>query len=162
MGQNRDLISAVARLSRMLRRHPVEKDALSRMSVHVLRVVQENDGIRATELAELAEVRPASMTETLNRLEREGYVTRERDAADFRAKRVFVTEKARAQYQERTRGHQEENDRLLACLTEEEAETFLSVCGKLCAVLEREHPDSHRREDRHRKQEHHHKEEAHE
>ena len=116
MGENRDLVAAVARLSRMLRRHPVEKDSLSRMSFHILRLVQENDGIRATELAELVEVRPASMTQALNRLEQEGYVTRERDAADSRAKRIFVTEKAKARYEEHTRGQRQENDRLLGTI----------------------------------------------
>lgn len=160
MNQDKDLITAIARLSRMMRRHPVEKDSLGRMSFHVLRAVHEKDGIRATELAELLEVRPASVTEALNRLERDGYVTREKDAADSRAKRVFVTEKARAQFEERTRGQQEENDRLLACLTEEEADTFLAICGKLCAFLEQEHCDASRKEGRmprhNNKREHHH------
>ena len=162
MGENRDLVAAIARLSRMLRRHPVEKDSLSRMSFHILRLVQENDGIRATELAELVEVRPASMTQALNRLEQEGYVTRERDAADSRAKRIFVTEKARARYEEHTRGQRQENDRLLACLTEEETDAFLMLCGKLCAELEREGADAPRKEGRDHRHHHYHKEETHE
>lgn len=143
MGQSKDLVAAVARLSRMMRRHPVEKDSLSRMSVHILRAVQENDGVRATELAGLMGVRPASITEALNRLERDGYVIREKDAADSRAKRVFVTQKARAQFEERTRGQQEENNRLLSCLTDEEADAFLTICGKLCAFLEQDSQHNH-------------------
>lgn len=146
MGQNKDLIAAIARLSRMIRRHPVEKDSLGRMSFHVLRAVPENEGIRATELAELVNVRPASMTEALKRLERDGYVIREKDAADSRAKRVFITEKARAQLEERMLGQQAENNRLLSCLTDEEADMFLTVCGKLCAFLEQESADVPRKE----------------
>lgn len=149
MGENKDLVTAIARLSRMMRRHPVEKDSLSRMSFHILRVVQEKDGIRATELAELVGVRPASITEALKRLERDGYVIREKDAADSRAKRVFVTQKARAQFEERTRGQQAENNRLLACLTDEEADAFLAICGKLCDALEQTHSDACRKGGRH-------------
>jgi DNA-binding MarR family transcriptional regulator len=136
MSQNQDLIFAITRLTRMLRRHPVEQDGLSHASHHILRIVQENDGIRAAELAQLMAVRPASMTQALNRLEQEGYISRKRDESDSRAKRVFVTEKARAQYQEHIRSRQADNDRLLACLTAEETEAFLAICDKLCAVLE--------------------------
>lgn len=152
MDQEKDLIAAIARLSRMMRRHPVEKDSLSRMSFRVLRTVQENDGIRATELAELTEVRPASITEALKRLERDGYVTREKDTADSRVKRVFITEKARARFKEHTCNHRAENARLLSCLTEEEADMFLMVCGKLCAFLEQDSPSASHREGRHHKQ----------
>lgn len=154
MNQNQDLIAAIARLSRMLRRHPMEKDSLSRMSLHVLRTVQEHDGIRATELAERLGVRPASMTEALNRLERDGYVTREKDAADSRAKRVFITGKARTQFEEHVRSQQAENDRLLACLTEAETDAFLAICGKLCAFLEQETHSGPREENRRHKHEH--------
>jgi DNA-binding MarR family transcriptional regulator len=148
MSQNQDLIFAITRLTRMLRRHPVE-DGLSHASHHILRIVQENDGIRAAELAQLMAVRPASMTQALNRLEQEGYISRKRDDADFRAKRVFVTEKARAQYQEHIRSRQADNDRLLACLTAEEAEAFLATCDKLCAVLEADRQDQKIKEEPH-------------
>ena len=154
MGQSKDLVTAIARLSRMMRRHPVEKDSLSRMSVHILKAVQENDGVRATELAGLMGVRPASITEALNRLERDGYVIREKDVADSRAKRVFVTQKARAQFEERTRGQQAENNRLLSCLTDEEADTFLAICGKLCAFLEQDSQHSHHHHNQPREEKH--------
>lgn len=151
MNNNNDLIAAVARLSRMMRRRPVEDDALTHMGYHILQAVQQNDGIRTTELAELVGVRPASISEALGRLEHDGYVTREKDAADSRAKRVFITDKTREQFEQRAKSKQEENDRLLACLTEDEATMFLTVCDKLCAFLEQEDPSAvHKREDHHR------------
>lgn len=140
MNQNKDLIAAVSRLSRMLRRHPIERDSLGHMSFHILRAVQEHDGIRAAELARLMEVRPASITEALNRLERDGYVLRKKDAVDSRVKRVFLTDKACTQFQKRARDQEAKNQLLLTSLTEEEADTFLTVCSKLCQVLEQEFP----------------------
>lgn len=140
MSQSKDLIAAISRLSRMLRRHPVERDSLGHMSFHLLQAVQEHDGIRAAELARLMEVRPASVTEALNRLERDGYIIRKKDAVDSRAKRVFLTDKALSQFQERARDQEAKNLLLLACLTDEEASLFLHVCGKLCDVLEQKFP----------------------
>ena len=98
-------------------------------------------------------MRPASVTDALNRLERQGYLTRERDESDARAKRVFLTERARAEMDAQEKSRREENERLLKCLTEEEAAVFLSACGKLCAFLaqEDEEQDHHNREYHHRR-----------
>lgn len=144
MDSSKDLIAAAARLSRMIRRHPMENDSLSHMGYRVLRAVQQNNGIRTKELAEQAGVRPASISEALNRLENDGYVIRVKDASDSRVKRVYITDKTREQLEERTKIKQAENDRLLACLTEEEATVFLTACDKLCACLAQDTP-AHRR-----------------
>lgn len=105
---------------------------------HVLHLVMDHDGIRTTELAELAGVRPASITDALNRLEKNGFVVREKNAVDSRVKRVYITHKTRKEIEIRTRFKRERNAKMLSCLTDEEAEMFLAACQKLCAFLESE------------------------
>ena len=133
MDENQDVIGAVARLFRMMRRRPLKHEELPHMSYRILWVLRHNDGIRASELVGQLEMRPASVTDALNRLERQGYLTRERDESDARAKRVFLTERARAEMDAQEKSRREENERLLKCLTEEEArgqnQPILKVSG---------------------------------
>lgn len=138
MNDKKDLIAAVAKLSRMMRRHPREGDEMSYTAHHLLHMVMEEDGIRTTELARMAGIRPPSMTDALDRLEKNGFVVRKRDEADSRIKRVYITEKTRKEMEIRTQVKRERNARMLSCLTEKEADAFLSACEKLCAFLESE------------------------
>lgn len=53
------------------------------------------EGIQVAELTKLAHVRKQSMTQTIEELERLGYVERRPDPRDKRARLVFVTERGR-------------------------------------------------------------------
>jgi DNA-binding MarR family transcriptional regulator len=55
----------------------------------------EEDGLRMGELAERARLSKQTMTTMVRLLERDGLVTRERDATDGRAFRIGLTERAR-------------------------------------------------------------------
>ncbi len=59
----------------------------------VLVVLWEEDGIVQRELAERMVIEQATLTRTLDRMERDGFVERRRDEHDRRRFRVFVTEK---------------------------------------------------------------------
>lgn len=146
MEQKPDLIAGISRLYRMMRRHPREDDQMTYTGNHILHLVMENDGIRATELAERAGMRPASITDALNRLEKNGFVSRQKDPTDSRVKRVFITQRTRQEIEVRTRFKRERNEQMLSCLTEEEAEAFLAICGKLCAFLESDNGGNHGKE----------------
>ena len=138
MNNSMDLIEAIARLSRMMRRQGKNDKVLdlSPMGHHVLRIIMKHDGICVTELALLADVRPASITEAVDRLVKMGYVVKEKDPVDSRVKRIYITDKTREFIEEHTKVKQERNQRMLSCLTKEEADTFFTVCNKLCAFLE--------------------------
>ncbi len=58
----------------------------------VLVVLWEEDGIVQRELAERMVIEQATLTRTLDRMERDGFVERRRDESDRRRFRVFVTE----------------------------------------------------------------------
>ena len=55
----------------------------------------EKEGVTQTELAEYVMIQPATVTNMLQRLEREGFVERRPDNEDQRISRVYMTEKGR-------------------------------------------------------------------
>ena len=57
--------------------------------------VWEKEGVTQTELADYLMIQPATVTNMLQRLEREGFVERRPDIADQRVSRVYATEKGR-------------------------------------------------------------------
>jgi DNA-binding MarR family transcriptional regulator len=72
------------------------------------------------EIAHRLHISPASVTNSLKRLERDGWITRQRDSKDQRMVRVYLTGKAKA-LQERIRGSFDELDtELKAVLTDKE------------------------------------------
>lgn len=58
----------------------------------VLRVLWAEEGVTHSELAEMLHVQPATMTNTLKRMEKAGFVERRHDAADQRVSRVYLTD----------------------------------------------------------------------
>jgi len=61
----------------------------------VLRVLWQEEGVTHSELAEKLRVQPATMTNTLKRMEKAGFVERRHDAADQRVSRVYLTDAGR-------------------------------------------------------------------
>jgi len=59
----------------------------------VLVVLWEQDGIVQRDIAERMVIEQATLTRTLDRMERDGFVERRRDENDRRRTRVFVTER---------------------------------------------------------------------
>ena len=73
---------------------------LNHLGVHVgqemfLCELWANEGITQTELAERLLLQPATVTNSLQRMEREGFVERRTDAEDQRISRVYLTDKGR-------------------------------------------------------------------
>jgi DNA-binding MarR family transcriptional regulator len=61
----------------------------------VLMRLTQSDGLSQKELARRVQVRPATMTVMINRMEKSGLVKRMQDERDQRVSRVFLTEKGR-------------------------------------------------------------------
>lgn len=86
------ILNDVARLLRTVFDRKVKSLGLTRSQWWVLTHLFRNDGATQSELAEILEVEKATLGRLLDRLEQNGWVRREGDAADRRAKRVFLTE----------------------------------------------------------------------
>ena len=76
------------------------EELLSEIGLHtgqemLLCALWENEGITQTELADYVMIQPATVTNMLQRLEREGFVERRPDIEDQRISRVYTTAKGR-------------------------------------------------------------------
>ena len=75
-------------------------ELLTEIGLHVgqemiLVMLEDNEGITQTELAERMMIQPPTLTNSLKRLEREGFVMRRPDPDDQRVSRVHTTRKGR-------------------------------------------------------------------
>lgn len=96
--QQRDfafLLHDVARLLRTVADQRVRALGMTRAQWSVLLRLDRNQGLKQTELAELLDLAPISLTRLVDRLCRNGLVERRADPSDRRAKRLFLTPKAR-------------------------------------------------------------------
>ncbi|WP_255217951.1 MarR family winged helix-turn-helix transcriptional regulator [Lactobacillus delbrueckii] len=62
-----------------------------------LALLSKNEGMKQAELARFTRVRPSSISEVVDRLERHGLIERRRDNSDHRVFRLYLTEKGREQ-----------------------------------------------------------------
>jgi len=89
------ILSQVCRLSHARGHELLHKLDLHRGQHNILRALWAQDGLTHTELAQAAHVRPATITTTVQRMEKAGFVTRARDAKDQRVSRVYLTQSGR-------------------------------------------------------------------
>ena len=132
-----DLQEHILRVARMLRRHPAGEQ-VSRGRLRLIRVILAEEGIKTADLAQRLDIRPSSLTDLLKRMEENGEVLRLRDEQDARISRVYLTEKAKADFARRQAERQRQAARLATCLDEAERAAFCATCDKLCAFLEAE------------------------
>ena len=86
------ILNDVARLMRTTFDRRVKALGLTRSQWWVLNHLFRNDGVTQSELADILEVKKATLGRLLDRMEQKGWVRREGHAGDRRAKRVFLTE----------------------------------------------------------------------
>ena len=137
MEQNNDLTRSALKLMRAMRRRPMQNAPEFPPAVgRTLMMLQANDGASPAELCECMDVRPSSMSELLGRMEEHGLVRRVSNEADKRATKVFLTDTGSEAVQRIQARFREENDRLAACFTAEEAAQFCALCDRLSAHME--------------------------
>lgn len=101
----------------------------------VLHIIADNNGLNQKELAELLDIRSASMSELLNKLERSNLITREKDETDKRITHVFLSADGR----ELVKSSQNQDnfaETLFEELSDSEKCSFYTVLKKLCASFE--------------------------
>jgi DNA-binding MarR family transcriptional regulator len=102
----------------------------------VLAIVRQRGGMSQRELLELLDVRSASLSEVLAKLERNGLIARRRDDADRRGFTVAVTDKGEAACSGQADLRRESAAALFAGLDPAERETLGRLLAKLVASLE--------------------------
>lgn len=102
----------------------------------VLVMLAENDGVSQKLLTEQSSIRPASLSELIIKLERNGLVERQRNEEDKRNRNVYLTEEGRALAETIKSRKDESADFLFDVLSEEEKETLTVLFDKLITSLE--------------------------
>lgn len=101
----------------------------------VLHIIADNDGLNQKELAELLDIRSASMSELLTKLERSNLIKREKDKTDKRNTRVFLSDEGRNLVKS-SRKQGDFAETLFGGLTDAEKRSYYSVIKSLCATIE--------------------------
>lgn len=126
---------------------------------NVMEQIDKNPGITQKELAELLEIQPASLSEVLIKLERKGFVEREKDAEDRRVIRVSLTDIGQAEIHKA----EELSTDPFQTLTKNEQALLKELLNKLLTDWEVRYPmERHRRDHDHNEPHHHQKHDEHE
>lgn len=96
-----------------------------------LALLARNEGMKQADLARNAHVRPSSVSEVLERLEKSGLIERRRDQKDRRVLRVYLTDKGRAQNESNSARWYRFVGHLMEPLNEAEKESYLQILQKL-------------------------------
>jgi len=125
------LLSQVCRLTGDRLRVKMEEIGLHKGQGFILFHLWHHDGIAQNVIAHALHVSPATMTNTLQRMERDGWITRQRDSEDQRIVRVHLTEKAKALHEEVRASFRDLEREVTSVLTKDERETLRELLVKL-------------------------------
>ena len=93
----------------------------------------ERDGMSQAELSRVVAIEPPTMVRTIDRMVRDGLVTRERDPRDARISRILLTDRGRSLRDELVPKAAAVNAANLQRLTRPEGETLRRLLAKLLA-----------------------------
>jgi len=140
------LLAQVSRLIGRRRQMKLESIGLHHAQGMILSRLWHDDGMSQRELAQTLQIAPPTASNTLQRMERAGWVERRRDAADQRMVRVYLTDKAKGLREEVRASFLELDREMGSALTEGEQETLRQSLWKvrryLAAALEAEGQES--------------------
>jgi len=117
-------------LRRAFDRRAAEQD-VTRAQWRVLSFLKREDGLRQVALADHLDVEPITLCRMVDRLEEAGLVERRADESDRRARRIYLTEKARPIIEELRRIAEDLIEEALAGVSEEEQAGVRGVLARV-------------------------------
>ena len=125
------LLAKVSRLVGGRMRMRLEEIGLHHAQGMILFHLWREDGTAQNVLAQALHITPPTATNTLQRMERDGWIRRRRDSADQRIVRVFLTERARALREEARSSFRELDRELTAVLNKNERQILMASLLKV-------------------------------
>ncbi len=92
--------------------------------IRILRNLYEKGTLSQKELLEIAQVKPASLSEMLSKMEQRGYITRQKDVHDKRVIMVTLTAEGERYYLSSAREHDRFVDEVFSTLSQEDKENL--------------------------------------
>jgi len=131
------LVSLIDRLRRLdLARNPLDRFGISPAQMLLLNWVARCPGCRVGELADGLGLTPPTVSVSVRRLERAGFLRREADAEDQRAVRLHLTEDGQRFHDGLLSFRRRKMQQLLSGLGEQERKHFLSLFEKALDTAE--------------------------
>lgn len=129
------LVNDVARLFGRRFDHNGKRLGLTRAQCRTLGYLARYEGINQAGLADLLEIRPMTLVRQIDRMEEAGWIERRADPADRRARRLFLTAKARPILGRIWKVANETRDEALAHLAPQEADFLIDMLHRVHATL---------------------------
>ena len=136
------LLAKVSRLVGGRMRMKLEGIGLRHAQGMILYQLWHRDGIAQNVLAQALHITAPTATNTLQRMERNGWIKRRRDAKDQRIVLVYLTEKAKALRAVARASFRELDKELNSMLTDDEHKTLMALLLKVHGHLSRNPSDS--------------------
>src|SRR3954467_13491234 len=124
------LINDVARLLRTYADQRARQFGMTRAQWAVLARLEHHEGLKQTELAEMLDLQPITLTRLVDRLCANGLIERRPDPNDRRAKRLFLTDEARPLMDRLAVFGEELMAEVLAGIDDGEVKLLLSKLGR--------------------------------
>ena len=135
---SREIAISIVDVARMLKTYADQRArqfGISRAQWTVLMRLDRFEGLKQSELAEVLDLAPISLTRLLDRLAENGLIERRPDPNDRRGKLIALTDEGKRVIDETIGRHVANEARLLSVLTAAEQEKLNGLLGKLIAGL---------------------------
>jgi MarR family transcriptional regulator for hemolysin len=108
---------------------------LTRAQCRTLGYLARNEGINQAGLADLLEIRPMTLVRQIDRMQEAGWIERRPDPTDRRARRLFLTDKARPVLGRIWDVASETQDQILAALSPDESDQLIDLLRRVHGAL---------------------------
>ena len=128
-------MSVIGEISRMMNNRLLlgeDKNSLFQKTSRLLMLeLAKKDGVTQLELVKATHLKAPTISVTLQKLEKDGFVERRTDSYDLRSMRVFLSEKGKNYNQYIVKKVRREENLILDCLTEAESRQLMKLLLKL-------------------------------
>jgi MarR family transcriptional regulator for hemolysin len=128
-GQNREILFVISDVGRLLRTyadHKARHFGMTRAQWAVLLRLERHEGLKQSDLAEILDIQPITLTRLVDRLCDNGLIERRPDPNDRRAKRLYLTAAARPLLDHIDHQVEELGDTVLAGIDKNSGSTLLT------------------------------------
>lgn len=144
MGKERRIGGRFHRIDLLMRYHLrlQEKGLIPPSQMRIIEFIEKNDGCTQAEVAEEMEVSPASVAQSLKRMEASNYVSRDVCKGNLRANSLHITEEGLLAAKNCRRVFDELESEMFSGFSEEEQELTASLLARIITNLESADTDS--------------------
>lgn len=133
--RQRDLGGLLHRIHKILSRFHQRQDHAHHAQFRCLAIISQNTPMRQNKLQEMLDVRSSSLSELLQKLEKNGLITRCQNENDRRSYVLSATEKGRMYISTNKQSRMQQSEQMFACLSEEEKEQLEKIFQKIIASI---------------------------